>query len=427
MDNKLLFTKSQGKKCVVLIQDGKLKAVSLQGEHERITNGIYIARIKDISNELHACFVEIAKNQVCFLPFSEMEHPFIISDMKQSTNIHRPPKQGDLILVQGIKEAQKSKQATVTAKLAISDKYFVVSLGSAKTCFSSKLSPLQRQLLKQKTVDLPFFDQDGNLNDWNNLELPVKQLNIPFPSVGVLFRTESINASTRELLDSLQNLLIYFREMLINACYLSAFSCLQPPPSPWLEALNNFARPSEYDEILTDDKALYEDMQKHFSAFPTDKSLRFYNDSYPLEKLYSLQSKIQTCLSRKIWMKSGAYLIIDLTEALTVIDVNSGKHISSKENQAFYKEINFEAADEIATLLRLRNLTGMILVDFINMKDPDDQKELIKYMSELLKKDVVSATILDFTKLGLMEITRARNVPPLLEQAIYCGYPLSRK
>ena len=126
-------------------------------------------------------------------------------------------------------------------------------------------------------------------------------------------------------------------------------------------------------------------------------------------------------------MKSGAYLIIDLTEALTVIDVNSGKHISSKENQAFYKEINFEAADEIATLLRLRNLTGMILVDFINMKDPDDQKELIKYMSELLKKDVVPATILDFTKLGLMEITRARNVPPLLEQAIYCGYPLSRK
>ena len=199
------------------------------------------------------------------------------------------------------------------------------------------------------------------------------------------------------------------------------------PPSPWQDAINHFVLPEEYSEIVTDDPELYEEMVGS-EAIPAGHAVRLYEDaSYPLEKLYSLATKIEGALSTRVWLKSGAYLIIEPTEALTVIDVNSGKYEAHKGEQDYYKAINMEAAVEIAYQIRLRNLSGMILVDFINMTNPMDQEELIKEMQRLLLRDRVKTCVVDFTRLGLMEITRMKTVPPLLEQARKYKYPVPKR
>ena len=152
------------------------------------------------------------------------------------------------------------------------------------------------------------------------------------------------------------------------------------------------------------------------------EKLRLYTDRMvPLKSLYRLDKGLADALSVRVWLKSGAYLVIEPTEALTVIDVNSGKYDRGKNKQETIWKINQEAAREIARQLRLRNLSGMILVDFVDMKEKDAQDTLLQQMRELLKRDPQKAAAVDMTELGLMEITRKKQKKTLLEQAKECG------
>ena len=430
MDGKLIFTKLNKRSCAFLIQNGKMLAASLQGEEEddeKVTGGIYIARIKDVVKELNACFAETEKDKICFLSGTETFHPFYLSDdiMKQK---NRKPKPGDLILVQGLREAQKTKQPAVTTKISVANRFFVISLGFGKTGFSSKLTQLRKQQLREELLgDERFFDQKGNMKHWSQMDLEPFEYAKAFPQTGLIFRTECWDVPTEVLRMSLQGLIHEFYGMLKAACYRTAFTCLKTPPRPWQAAINHFALPGEYDEILTDDSTLYKEIAES-GLVPSGKSIRLYTDKeLSLNKLYGLTSKLNNALSRRVWLKSGAYLIIEPTEALTVIDVNSGKYEAHKGEKDFYRNINLEAAQEIAYQIRLRNLSGMILVDFINMSDSEDQGILIKEMERLTQQDRVKTCVIDFTKLGLMEITRQKTVPPLMEQAIRFEYPLPKK
>lgn len=426
-DGKLIFTKVNMRRCAALVQNNALTAVSFQGEKEKVTGGIYVARVRDVVKTLNAAFAEIKQGMVCFLPDLEEQKPLFLPDKKSvSKATDRKIKQGDLILVQGIREAQKTKQPAVTTKISISNRFFVIALGTSRTGFSAKLSTAEKNTYRQEICSMDIFDERGDLSNWNWVaeeEYPYKSL---FPSVGVIFRTECREMPVEALKQILYGLLKEFTDLLHDACYRSVYTCLRTPPSPWQDAINHFVLPQEYEEILTDDPELFEDM-KDSPLIPEGKSIRFYEDrNYPLEKLYSLSTKIENALSKRVWLKSGAYLVIEPTEALTVIDVNSGKSEASKETEAYYTAINLEAAKEIAFQIRLRNLSGMILVDFINMTVPADQELLISEMQKHLLNDRVKSCVVDFTKLGLMEITRMKTVPPLLEQAIKYHYPLPK-
>ena len=145
--------------------------------------------------------------------------------------------------------------------------------------------------------------------------------------------------------------------------------------------------------------------------------LRYYADpSLSLSGLYNLASKRKEAFERRVWLKSGGYLVIEPTEALTVIDVNSGKYIGKKAARDTFRLINAEAAVEIARQLRLRNLSGIILVDFINMERKEDEKELMHLLALELKKDPIKAAVIDMTPLGLVELTRKKVRKPLREQ-----------
>ncbi len=425
MNGKLIFTKINERRCAVLLQDNKMMAASFQGEKEKITGGIYVARIRDVVKDLNACFAEIEKGLVCFLPGSQMQTPFYLSDTQRDVHKNRQPRQGDLILVQGIREAQKTKQPAVTTKISLSNRFFVLALGSNKTNFSTKLPAQRKNEIREEICVGKYFDENGNLLPWTWVEESLPYID-RFPPVGLIIRTECRDVPSEVLRGALEGLIQEFYQLLKNAFYRSVFTCIKTPPSPWQDAINHFVLPEEYQEIVTDDPELYEDM-KESDIIPKEKQIRLYEDrNYPLEKLYSLATKIEGALSTRVWLKSGAYLIIEPTEALTVIDVNSGKFEAHKGEQDYYRAINMEAAVEIAFQIRLRNLSGMILVDFINMTNPEDQEALLKEMQHHLVRDRVKSCVVDITKLGLMEITRMKTVPPLLEQAKKYKYPLPK-
>ena len=131
--------------------------------------------------------------------------------------------------------------------------------------------------------------------------------------------------------------------------------------------------------------------------------------------MYSIESVKQNALKERVWMKSGAYLVIQPTEALTVVDINTGKCIGKKKDDTVYMKINMEAAKEVAKQIRLRNLSGIIVVDFINLDDKEKWEELINYFKGYLRKDPIQTVLVDVTKLQLVEITRKKVRKPLHE------------
>lgn len=172
------------------------------------------------------------------------------------------------------------------------------------------------------------------------------------------------------------------------------------------------ADPSEYSEILTDDPQIYRQLSEGDHPLLKQKSIRFYDDpAISLRLLYSLERGMEEALDTRVWLKCGGYLVIEPTEAMTVIDVNSGKNEAKKAGEDTYYQVNLEAAEEVARQLRLRNLSGIIIVDFINMAEKERQKELLETLKNLTAGDPQHPRIVDMTPLGLVEITRKNLIP----------------
>ena len=195
--------------------------------------------------------------------------------------------------------------------------------------------------------------------------------------------------------------------------HLAKYNYLYKKKSSPLSKLSKVFDSDEYDEIITDDKELYE-------LLTGEKiNVRLYDDpSFDLSRLYSLETKINEALSQKIWLKCGGYLVFNKTEAMTVIDVNSGKYQPSKgtESEDAFLNVNAEAALEICRQLRIRNISGIIIADFINLKEKKHQDQIMDILKKASSKDHEQVTVVDITALGLIEITRKKGFPPLYEQ-----------
>ncbi|MBP1586682.1 MAG: ribonuclease E/G [Lachnospiraceae bacterium] len=198
-----------------------------------------------------------------------------------------------------------------------------------------------------------------------------------------------------------------------KASHLARFNCLYRQEGRISDLIDKNIKSDEFSEIVTDDHDIYELLKTDY------ENVREYTDtSFPLSKLYSLESGISEALSRQVWLKCGGYLVFDHTEAMTVIDVNSGKYTPSKntDKESAYLTVNKEAASEICRQLRLRNLSGIIIVDFINLNDKKDQEILLNLLKAESAEDTIPVNIVDITELGLVEITRKKELPSLYEQ-----------
>lgn len=207
------------------------------------------------------------------------------------------------------------------------------------------------------------------------------------------------------------------QSLLEQAAHKVCFTCLFAPSEAVYEALEQLADPSEYAEILTDDPQIYSKLSESDLILQNQKAIRLYEDpAISLRLLYSLERGMEEALDTKVWLKCGGYLVIEPTEAMTVIDVNSGKNEAKKAGEDTYYQVNLEAAEEVARQLRLRNLSGIIIVDFINMAEKERQKALLEHLRSLTAEDPLHPRVVDMTPLGLVEITRKKTHPTLAEQ-----------
>ncbi len=450
---KLIFSACRGRKMMFLIRDNQAFRICPLPETEADGIGaIFLGKVKKIVKNLSMCFVEIQKGKMVFLSLekSEVDSAFLTNRTPDGRIL-----EGDELLVQIQREAQKTKLASATTQLSIAGRYAAFHTGSNKVKFSSKLDGSDKKDILKILREHGFLDPAGRLiqsvpfeegreTSGNHREFSEdcqvfsddcrEASDSPedasgngekasvgsetgrqgaIPCFGVVLRTEASQAEESELLQEFTELLEQFVQLYKTARYRTCFTRIHRAPSVYQEAISQVTE--GYGEIVTDDERIYEEIKEYCQE--RGIPLRLYaDDSYYLNQVYSLNTKLEEALSRRVWLKSGAYLIIDFTEALIAIDVNSGKYSARKATEEAILQINLEAAAEIARQLRLRNLSGMILVDFINMESAKCQGQLLREMRALVKDDKVQTRVVDITPLGLMEITRKKVNATLEEQ-----------
>lgn len=411
---KLLITAVQDRKGAFLFNDNRLLQAALFSKKQSRVGAIYLGKVKNVCKNMDACFVEIADKELVYLPTKQCKAPFMVNRSFDGRIL-----EGDELLLQIERDALKTKQAAATTKITLQGRYAVFTTDSCKIGISSKLSKEQKSRVYAVLQENGLIDKDRN---YRQIPLYSKQT-YPYleqmPPYSAVIRTEAAilleqEQGERIFLSELESLEAQFVKLFAKAIHSTCFTCLSAPKTPWEAAISQIPA-EEYKEVVTDFSKLYEEMIPFFQE--REKTIRLYTDaSYPLKSLYSLDTRMTDALSRRIWLKSGAYLVVDVTEALTVFDVNSGKYdVRKVSDEAFY-QINLEAAREIALQIRLRNLSGIILIDFINMPDTVKQENLLDNMKELVKTDPVHTTVVDITPLGLMEITRKKVNKTLAEQ-----------
>ncbi len=397
-DKKYIVTKMNGQALSCLVAQNRLLLADIAPMDGRegstgLVGAIYIGKVKNIIPNIRAAFVEIAPKKLCYLPLDECRSPYLTNRAYDGRILLE-----DEIVVQIAKEAGGGKEAVATARLTFTGKYAVILAEGSAIFYSSRLTDEVKDRIRT-----------------------FLSIHLPNPGHRIIIRT---NAGELEddtvLLQEIQALCnrceAIFRIAKTRTCY----SVLEQTLPVYLARLRDL-HADEYDEIVTDDALLYEKIKSCLLAFAQDSmpKLRFYEDAdFPLLKLYGLETKLKEALAKRVWLKSGGYLIIEPTQALTVIDVNSGKNVQKKEKETAFFLINKEAAKEIAIQLRLRNLSGIILIDFINMQEVAHQKELLSFFSSLLKNDTVKTQVIDMTPLGLVEVTRKKISKTLEEQLL---------
>lgn len=355
---------------------------------------IYIGRVQNVVKNIRCAFLDLGNGVTGYYALDQRMTP-IYTKKGASQNIQ----QGDELLVQIKKDAVKTKALALSAELTISGRYLVAVIGSRQISVSSKLKAI------------------GDGVNWHSL-LPVDE------GIGWIVRTNAQEATEEQIRREAEYLQEYCRKLTDTAKYRVAGTCMHSVGAEYLNLIKG-ARSGEVEEILTDSTDTYEKVKHYLEGFqPEDlDKLTFYQDKLqPLYKKYPVETAIDEALRERIWLKSGGYLVIQMTEALTSIDVNTGKYDGKKQSEETFLKINLEAAKEAARQIRLRNLAGIIIVDFINMKKEENNEYLLSEMRGLLRQDPVPAVLVDMTPLGLVEITRKRTRKTVAEQikALHC-------
>lgn len=401
--SKLIITKIniQGKERIFRgFHDGsRFYQIGLECDDKKAAVGnIYVGRVRDVVKNINAVFIEYQKGEVGYFSVPENKNPVFLNP-KTTTKIC----QGDLLLVQVAKEAVKTKEPVLTSNISLTGKYIVLNVSKNGIGFSGKIkdTSFRNEIKAALTEELAHIsEQDGE-------------------DYGVIIRTNAVHADVADIKREFSCLLDNYRTIRREARCRTCFTTMYQEDYNYLKIIKG-AYSGEIEEIITDDKTIYDNICSYLDINGLTeyrKFLRLYADELlPLHKLYSVDSLLKDVTDKKVWLKSGAYLVIEPTEAMVVIDVNTGKCVKGKDLRHTVLNVNLEAAKEIAYQLCLRNLSGIIMIDFINMEAEEDKQRLLSALNKYFIKDRIKTTVVDMTKLNLVEVTRKKIEPPIAEQ-----------
>lgn len=391
--SKLIITYYRDKIASVLTEDSRPIQISLGSkEQESILGNIYIGRVQNIVKNINAAFVEIAPGITGYYSLTENRRHWLGDKPEE-----RALRAGDEIMVQVEKDGIKTKSPMLTSNISLAGKYCVLTALSPNINFSGKI-------------------RSSHWKDTVRGLIEARKA----PSKGVIVRTNAKDADCEEILKELDKLSEEFEKIIAQRAFRTCYSLLYRAFPPFLREIRD-AYADTLKAIVTDKQELHDEIFHYLSLNqPKDlEKLVFYEDPLlSLSALYSLETAIKEALQPRVWLKSGGYLVIEPTEAMTVIDVNTGKFSGHKTLRDTLMKINLEAAYAVARELRLRNLSGIIVVDFIDMEEEEDRNLLMEELRSAVRKDPVKTTVVDMTKLNLVEITRKKVRPSLYQQAV---------
>lgn len=384
-----------GVPCTVaaLSEEERIVEIRLESDQEKsILGNIYTGQVENIASNIQAAFVQIEPGKRCYYPLAEAQRAVFSAGRKGNG----PLRPGDELLVQVSRDAMKGKLPALTSNLNFTGRYLVLTTGDKKFGLSSKLAQEDRHRLS------------GWLKE--EAERPDKEF-------GIIVRTNAADASKEEILKELEWLKGRYHKAVVQGRNRTCFS-LVLETEPFYVAAVRDAYGRDLDEIITDVPEIREMILGYLEEISPElkEKLRFYQDQLlPLYKLYRVETALDAIQKEKVWLNSGGFLVIQQTEAFVSIDVNSGKYTGKKKMEETFRKINLEAAAEIGRQLRLRNLSGIILIDFINMENPDHRDELFHVLQKLLRKDPVKSRAIDITPLHILEMTRKKVRRPVIE------------
>ena len=386
--NKLIITRWNSRVLTALVSEKTTIELGL-ADTSSVLENIYIGKVKKIVRKLNSAFVDFSDGCTGYYSLTDNKVTLFADGHE------RKLKEGDEIIVQVAKDAVKTKDPVLTGNLNFSGKYAVLTAGKQVIGFSSKIED----------------------REWKEQMRPQIEALLEGKHTGIIIRTNAYGQETK-LLRELSVLLELFERVINTARYRTCYTLLYESEPDYIKSLRNSPAGS-LEEVVTDQPDLYARLQEYFrvSDISETTGLRFYEDHLlSLTKLYSLDHEMEQSCQKRVWLKSGGYLIIECTEAMVVIDVNTGKYSGKKNLADTIRLINLEAAKEIAHQLRLRNLSGIIMVDFIDMDAQEDKTLLMDTLRAAVRPDPVKTTVIDMTPLNLVEMTRKKEKRPLWEQ-----------
>jgi len=392
---------------VAIIKDGLLDGFSIETSttEQRIGN-IYKAVIERIEPSLQACFVNFGSDKNGFLQASDIHPEYYLDNRETEKDQTLPPIQKVLkkrqeILVQVTKDMLGHKGAQLTTYLSIASRYLVLMPGSTGG-ISRKIED-EKERLRLKSI--------------------MSQLKPP-EGIGYIVRTAALKKNKRELSRDLNRLLRIWKDIREKVEKAPPLSLIHKEQDICLRTLRDYFT-SEISDVLVDDKENFAKVKDYMKIISPRhrRRVKLYKGKHPIFAKYEIEGQIETIYSNKVSLKSGGSIVIDPTEALIAIDVNSGRGRigNNVENTAF--KTNLEAASEIVRQLRLRDMGGLAVIDFIDMKDKKHIREIEKLMREETKKDRAKIDISNISKFGILELSRQR-LRPSIESKSYqtCHY-----
>jgi ribonuclease G len=417
--NKLVLSVEKLETRVALLEGGRLEEYSVERKSSRnIVGSVYKGKVKNIEMGLKAMFVDIGFEKNAFLHFWDAIPAALDSGVEEidRRSNKRPRKRitikdipsiypvGSDVIVQVTKGPIGTKGPRVTTNLSFAGRYLVLMPFSDRSGISRKIEELKERERLRKVL---------------------RQLDIP-EGVGVIIRTVGEGQRARYFVRDLRVLLDQWGKV-DQAIRENPAPCrLFEEPDLVERTVRDFLT-EEINEIVCDDRGATDrmiDMIGQISRRARNR-VRHYDGATPIFETYGVQKQIDDAFHRQVWLKCGGYIVIDETEALVAVDVNTGRNKGGRDVEKTILQTNLEAADEIARQLRLRNIGGLIIADFIDMKSRKDQQSVFNLMKERLKRDKARTHVLAISQLGLMEMTRQRAQESLsdtiYENCPYCG------
>jgi ribonuclease G len=405
MSSELLINITPSESRVALIENGVLQEIQLERQsHLGIVGNIYLGKVSRVLPGMQAAFVDIGLDKAAFLHASDIVNSTIIlegvaaSNAKKTQDIRTLVRQGQLIMVQVVKDPLGTKGARLTTDITIPSRYLVF-MPDAKHVGVSQRIETDEERLRLKNIVKQYNDDDG----------------------GFIIRTAAEGASELELDHDANFLKKLWQKIKEKRKKLSKEGILHEDLILAFRTLRDFVG-EDMERIRVDSKLTYQQLKVFTEEFVPQLStlLEYYPGERPIFDLFNVENEIQRALQRKVELKSGGYLIFDQTEAMTTVDVNTGAFVGHRNLEETIFNTNIEAAHAIARQLRLRNLGGIIIIDFIDMSCDEHQKRVLHALDLGLSKERTKANVHGFSALGLVEMTRKRTRESL--EHILCDF-----